>query len=116
MTISDWVQAIGLAWGVITTGIAVILYFKKRKTGQTSQALETALSVSQSMYDISQNIPKYITDAENIFKGDKLGLARLNYVLQQIKVDCIENNVEYNEEEYKNKIETILSTPHKKEG
>ena len=116
MTISEWIQIISIAWGVITTGFAIILYFKKRKTGQTSQALETALSVSQSMYDISQNIPKYITDAEHIFKGDKLGLARLNYVLQQIKVDCIEHNVTYNEEEYKNKIETILSTPQKKEG
>lgn len=116
MSISEIGQLVALLWSVITTVFAVILYFKKRKTGQTKEETENTLSIIQGLYNISQNIPKYISDAEAIFKGDKLGVARLSYVLQQIKVDCMEHGVTYDEDNYKQQIENIMSTPQKKDN
>ena len=63
---------------------------------------------------ILQTLPTYIKEAEAVF-GAKTGVAKLAYVLNKINIDCLKNDIEFIEEDWKVEIEDILSTPQKKE-
>lgn len=63
---------------------------------------------------IAHNLADYIKEAESLF-GAGNGAAKLNYVLNKIHILCLEQGLNYSEDVFKTDVETILSTPQKKE-
>lgn len=63
---------------------------------------------------ILNNIPKYMIAAENLYNNivnpsiKKTGAQKLAYVLDKVKIDCLTNNVEYNEQVITNKVEELI--------
>lgn len=70
---------------------------------------------ANSLIEIASNLPDYIKQAEEIFKGDKLGVAKLQFVLNKVMLDCYSKRVKYDENYYTDEIEKILKTPQSKE-
>ena len=99
-----WISIATTAIGIITTIISIITNKSKTK----SQKLV-------KLAKIVQKLPGYIQEAETIF-GAGTGTAKMAYVLNKVQLDCIQNKVEYSEEQFKGEIENILSTPKKKES
>ena len=99
-----WISIASTAIGIITTIISIITNKSKTK--------------SQKLVELAKIVQKcagYIQEAETIF-GAGTGTAKMAYVLNKVQLDCIQNKVEYNEEQLKGEIENILSTPKKKEN
>lgn len=63
---------------------------------------------------ITQELPKYIKEAETIF-GDNNGAIKLMYVLTKASQKALELRVQLNTEKVVEQIESILTTPQKKE-
>lgn len=99
-----WISIATTAIGIITTIISIITNKSKTKSQKLVELAK-----------IVQKLPGYIQEAETIF-GAGTGTAKMAYVLNKVQLDCIQNKVEYNEEQFKGEIENILSTPKKKEN
>ena len=85
----------------------IIAVVQAVKTKNKSKLVELA--------KIVQKIPIYIEQAEQVL-GAGTGKAKLQYVLNQLKVDCTMANIEYDEQGLTTEIENILKTPQKKIG
>lgn len=85
--------------GIVYSFIATILKSNKSKYVKLGQIL--------------QMLPAYIQEAETIF-GAKTGVAKRAYVLNKVNMDCINDRVDFNAEEWTNAIEDILTAPQKK--
>ena len=97
--IEIWLPVITAAIGAITTIISIIASNKKNKA---QKLVELAKVV--------QKLPEYINEAETIF-GTGTGTAKMAYVLNKVQMACMQNKVEYNENQFKVEIEKILATP-----
>lgn len=62
---------------------------------------------------IVQKIPGLINESEELF-GEKCGKAKLNYVLNQLNIECIQNGIEFDKSGLAASVENVLSTPQKK--
>ena len=99
-----WISIATTAIGIITTIISIVTNKSKTKSQKLVELAK-----------IVQKLPGYIQEAETIF-GARTGTAKMAYVLNKVQLDCIQNKVEFNEEQIKGEIENILSTPEKKES
>lgn len=102
LVLSIGVSAISLVGFVVT-------FIKNTKNKGSVKTLEVAILLNQ----VISNIPKYIKEAEAIFGGGT-ALAKINYTLNKLQIDCVKNGVEFDENVFKDKIEEILETPQKK--
>ena len=100
-----------LSIGVSTISLVgfVITFIKNNKNKGSVKTLEVVILLNQ----VISNIPKYIKEAEAIFGGTN-GLAKINYTLTKLQMDCVKNGVEFDEDMFKGKFEEILETPQKK--
>ena len=101
--VNFWISIVTTAIGIITTIITIIINKSKSKSQKLVELAK-----------IVQKLPGYIQEAETIF-GTGTGTAKMAYVLNKVQLDCIQNKVEYSEEQFKGEIENILATPEKKE-
>ena len=97
--IEIWLPVITAGIGAATTILSIVASKKKNKA---QKFVELAKVV--------QKLPEYITEAEKIF-GAGTGTAKMDYVLNKVQMACMQNNVEYNENQFKVEIEKILATP-----
>ena len=97
--IEIWLPVVTAAIGAITTIITIIANNKKKNA---QKMVELAKVV--------QKLPEFINEAETIF-GSGTGTAKMAYVLNKVQMACMQNNVEFNENQFKVEIEKILNTP-----
>lgn len=94
--------------GVVTTVITSILtVYSKRQTTQKEKIIELAKVV--------QKLPIFIKSAEEMFGSGK-GAVKKQYVLNEARNECFFNDIDFNENEFSDEIEILLSTPQKKES
>ena len=96
-----WTTVASTAVGIIGYVISIIA----RKKNKSEKLVDLA--------KIVQKLPEFITEAEKIF-GAGNGTAKMAYVLNKVQIECLKNNVTYNEDQFKGEIENILTTPEKK--
>lgn len=101
------IETITTISSVAVTAISIIIaIIQTIRKGKKCKSVELAKVV--------QKIPEYITEAEQII-GDKKGIAKLQYVLNKIQLQCQINGIDYKENEFKFEVEKILETPQKKQ-
>lgn len=110
-----------------TIVISITSYYKSRKSKKSSaettatitsqQEKIEALQASVSKAKIIAGIPELINKAEKLFpkvEDLKFGPQRKEYVLQQVKMQCLDAGIDFTGE-YEAHIEAVLSTPQKGE-
>ena len=97
-TIGLWVTIIS---GVISIALIVFQCIKSKDASRLLRVLN--------------KIPTFIKDAEMLL-GPKTGKAKFEYVMAQIKVECLSNGVKFNQDTIGAKVEEYLETPTKKTG
>lgn len=103
-SITFWTTIAATAIGTFISIITIIIDKKKNK--------------SEKLVDLAkivQKLPEFINEAEKIFGGGT-GVAKVNYVLNKVQMNCIQNKIKYDENQFKGEIEKILATPQKKEN
>ena len=90
----------------ITAVSIIVAITKGLKTGKSQKIVDYA--------KIVKKIPDYINEAEQVL-GEKQGAAKLQYVLNKLHIECLQNEVEYIELDLMYEVEKILTTPQKKE-
>lgn len=105
----------------ISTIIAFIKFAQakssKRQVKETTEENNKLRKVN-TLAKIIQQIPELISKAEKLFPstGDiKFGPQKLEYVLRELQILCMQENIEYQETEFTYEIEKILCTPQKGE-
>lgn len=96
---SNWqsiVAIISIAVSIISIIKMVITLFKKDRT--------------LGLIAILNKIPTWITQIESLFPLGN-GVIKLDYVLKQIKRECENLHVVYNEQYFKDVVEKTLATP-----
>ncbi|UPW36494.1 hypothetical protein [Peromfec virus RodF8_36] len=90
------------------TAISIIIAIAQTiKKGKKEKTVELAKVV--------QKIPDFISEAEQII-GEGKGIAKLQYVLNKIQLQCQINNIDFEEKAFTEEVEKILETPQKKEN
>lgn len=87
--------------------LAVVGFWKGKGKGKLKKLIELA--------KIVKKIPGYIIEAENIV-GPGNGATKLALVMNKLQIDCLANNVDYDEQALEYEVEKILETPQKKEN
>lgn len=101
-----------LAITVITTIIAIIKLVQARKSSGENEKLKRVNTLAK----IIQKIPDFISKAEELFPSTgevKFGPQKLEYVLKELQILCMQENIEYQESAFTYEIEKILETPQK---
>lgn len=84
---------------VIATVLSLILaYLKAKKTGN-----------AKGVVSILEKIPSLVTTAESLF-GDKKGSAKLDYVLTQIRLYALQNNIKVDVNDLTAQINSVVET------
>lgn len=104
--------------GYAISGITLVFTTIKKKklnaiTDEQEKAEEEA-RITRGRIQIVESIPTYIKNAETMLNGEKTGLAKFNLVIQWVQIQCLMNNIPYDEAYFTNIIEDILGTPTKK--
>lgn len=108
-----------LAITIITTVIAIVkLVQAKKSSGEAQTATEENEKLRKvlALAQIVQQIPSLISKAEELFPSTgeyKFGPQKLEYVLKELQILCMEKNIEYQENALTYEIEKILETPQK---
>lgn len=92
---------------VVTASSIAIAIIKSIKAGKKQNIVEYA--------KIVKKIPDFIIEAEQVL-GEKQGAAKLQYVLNQCHIECLQKKVEFIKKDLEFEIEKILKTPQKKEN
>lgn len=119
------VSAIGL---VITTIASTIQSIKAKVQGSANSTLQAENSTLQaenstlqkvvSTAQVCQKLPQIINDVEQSFPtidGVKFGAMKKRLVMQEVKNECAERDIDFDEKGFSQEIENILSTPQTKE-
>lgn len=99
--------AIGLS--VVSTVIAFVKGNKSKTTQPTTQS-----GIKNISQEIISKIPEYIVMAEQFYNSlvpssmQKTGAQKLAYVLDKIKIDCLTNNIEYDEQKVTEEVEKLI--------
>ena len=108
-----------LAITAVTTIFAIIKYLQAKRSSKSAKATaeeNEKLRKVNTLAKIIQQIPELVSKAEKLFPttGEtKFGPQKLEYVLKELQILCMEQNIEYQENEFTFEIEKILSTPQK---
>lgn len=94
---------------LITIATIVIAKVWGNKSSKTKTEAKKKIEITK----IIQKLPEYINEAEKVL-GTGTGLAKLNYVLNYIHVDCLDAGIEFLKDQWQYEVENILSTPQKK--
>lgn len=114
LTLPMWVQVAIL---IVSYFIAIILstiitLIKRDKTKSKKEPNAQSNQATNRTFKeiLNEKVIGYIEVAEELFKNvSKSGTAlKLPYVLQQLTVDCLKENIEFNESEAKEKIEELI--------
>lgn len=110
-----------------TIVISIVSFIKSKKSkktrGHTNALLEEQKQKIESLENlvskakIVAGLPELITKAEKLFPSSgeiKLGPQRLAYILNEVKMQCLDAGIEFTGE-YEAHIEAVLSTPQKGE-
>lgn len=92
----------------------VMLVIKKKQQAKLTGENEE-ITKKNTLMEIWENLPEYISQAEQIFNQSGSGTAKKLFVENLVQIDCIKNGVEFDKVTTSNKIEEILNTPQKKE-
>lgn len=117
-------QACNIA-SVAIAGISTLVAFikvvqAKKSSGKANATAEenNKLRKVNTLAKIIQKIPELISKAEKLFPSNgeiKFGPQKLEYVLKELQILCMEQDIEYQETEFTYEIEKILETPQKGE-
>lgn len=97
--------------------ISIVSFCKEKKNNKNSNVgtVETIKSDIKTFGDVVlKNIPKYMISAEQLYNNivnpaiKKTGAQKLAYVLDKVKIDCLTNGVEYNEDVVTAKVEELI--------
>lgn len=89
---------------------------KRRKVASISDEAERAKEeqrIATCRLSILERVPEYCKNSEQVF-GTKTGIAKYSMVISWIQIDCLRENIPFDEEYYKDRIESILDAPQKK--
>lgn len=92
----------------------VMLVIKKKQQAKLTGENEE-ITKKNTLMEIWENLPEYISQAEQIFSQSGSGTAKKLFVENLVQIECIKNGVEFDKVTTSNKIEEILNTPQKKE-
>lgn len=104
-------QITSLVAGTISTVLAAIYVIMTLiRKHKVSNQLDTYIGDDTLFDKIYSKIPEYMEIAETMYNtiGSKLGTSKLADVLSKIKMDCISNNTEFDEEFWKTKVEEYV--------
>jgi len=87
---------------IITTILSIFSNSQKNKKEKIVQLAK-----------IVQKLPEYIKQSEEMF-GTGKGRVKKQYVLNEVRNECLLNEIEYKENEFSEEVEKILDTPQKK--
>lgn len=98
---------ITFVYSVIMTVVTIINRNKNKSTQVEKEPKTDFLTI------LNNNIVKYMSGAEVFFKGitsvgTKTGTLKEEQVIDKIKVDCLQNGVEFDEQLTKDKIKEIV--------
>lgn len=105
MQLLDIIKIVIFSISIVTAIISTIIACKKKKDKGEQNI---------SFFDIlNNNIIEYMQCAETLYSqvssvGSKTGVLKESDVLNKIKIDCLSNGVEYNEDIAKNKIKELI--------
>lgn len=104
----EYIKTALLILTIGSTAITTILtLFSKGQINKKEKIVELA--------KIVQKLPEYIETAEQMFGSGK-GKVKKQYVLNEVRNECLLNEVDFKSEEFSEEIEKILATPQKKEN
>lgn len=83
---------------VITILSLILAYIKARKSGNT-----------KGMLAILEKIPSLVTTAESLYGAGK-GSAKLDYVLTQLRLYALQNNIKVDAEELTAQVNSVVET------
>lgn len=93
-------EIISVCLSIIFTAISTIIAIKKtEKNKQSTKIIE-----------LFNKIPTYINQAEQMF-GAGTGVAKFQYVMNNLQIECLKNNLKVDELTLQEKIENVLHTP-----
>ena len=95
---------------VVSLVFAVVSRVLAKKNKDVNRSLEYFAKEES----ILQFLPRFISEAEDLF-GDGNGQAKLDFVLNKVHIACLENSIPFVKNVIIERIESILSTPEKKE-
>ena len=104
-----------LAITAVTTIFAFVKYLQAKRSSKCAKATaeeNEKLRKVNTLAKIIQQIPELVSKAEKLFPttGEtKFGPQKLEYVLKELQILCMEQNIEYQENEFTFEIEKILS-------
>lgn len=87
---------------IITTILSIFSNSQKNKKEKIVQLAK-----------IVQKLPDYIKQSEEMFGAGK-GRVKKQYVLNEVRNECLLNEIDYKENEFSEEVEKILDTPQKK--
>lgn len=108
-----------LAITILTTIIAIVKLVQAKKSNRTAKSVSEEnekLRKVNTLAKIIQQIPSLISKAEELFPSTgeyKFGTQKLEYVLKELQILCMTENIEYQETAFTYEIEKILETPQK---
>lgn len=111
-----------LAITIVTTIIAIVkLVQAKKSRGEAKKTAEENERLRQvvTLAQIVQKIPDFISKAEELFPSTgelKFGPQKLEYVLRELQILCMQKGIDFKEQELTYEIEKILETPQKGEN
>lgn len=113
---------IAIVIAIVAGLIQTIIIFRRNKGTKISKGLKKATKVQLTeqvkgrdfMAMMRDKITNYIAIAEQAFKGmkgvvDNYGDLKLENVLSKIRTDCLENDVKYDENDWRYYIENLIS-------
>ena len=113
-TIKTIVGCVYIVISIVSFFILLILKTRQlKKVKNDTIALESSKELTDAVNIILQQVPLYISFAENIF-GAGCGDKKLHYVLENIKNICSTFGVNYDGAYFADYVESILATPTKK--
>lgn len=101
---------------IMSIVVSVFSVKRKKKTETIAKNVKNDNQDNNKSYAevILSNIPKYMIAAESLYNNivnpsiKKTGAQKLAYVLDKVKIDCLTNNVEYNEQVITDKVEELI--------
>lgn len=111
-------SAICVAISSVAGAIQKIKAKKQASENTTLQAENTTLQKIVSTAQVCQKLPQIINDVEQSFPtidGVKFGAMKKRLVMQEVKNECAERDIDFDEKGFSQEIENILSTPQTKE-
>lgn len=116
MTPEYWYYIVLILSVVVSVTVSLISTKRTKKNKKSSETAEnnTENNNPHITQTILSNIPKYMIAAEQLYNNivnpaiKKTGAQKLAYVLDKVKIDCLTDNVQYDENVVTEKVEELI--------